>query len=215
MLQPTMRVVFLSTKSFHGSVIFPLFSGGILTLPNRKIDITIKFIFPADGHNTRSFEFLYERLVEKIKNNLYEDNLLLTADIVDEAARKYEQVIQMFRDLSMDVRLSLASPLLHGTATAEWSKNRHLKGFLHEQVQIAISIEVNTPPTKDRRKLSYIHLRPIGVDDTTYKTKVFIQSLVRVITRMKKGMDGLSGVHEGPPQRAPPRGHRPLRIHVL
>ncbi|XGW03291.1 hypothetical protein V3C99_014910, partial [Haemonchus contortus] len=70
-------------------------------------------------------------LVEEIKNNLYVDNLLLTANSLEEARYKYKQVKQMFGDLSMNLRefVSNDSALLSNMATADKSEDRNPKSL--------------------------------------------------------------------------------------
>uniref|UniRef100_A0A7I4Z2J1 DHC_N1 domain-containing protein n=1 Tax=Haemonchus contortus TaxID=6289 RepID=A0A7I4Z2J1_HAECO len=70
-------------------------------------------------------------LVEEIKNNLYVDNLLPTANSLEEARYKYKQVKQMFGDLSMYLREFVFndSALLSNIATADKSKDRNPKSL--------------------------------------------------------------------------------------
>ncbi|XGW09050.1 hypothetical protein V3C99_011394, partial [Haemonchus contortus] len=126
-------------------------------------------------------------LVEEIKNNLYVDNLLLTANSLEEARYKYKQVKQMFGDLSMNLRefVSNDSALLSNMATADKSEDRNPKvlgirwNSTVDNFQLACTVEVKEPVTKRTVASSVASIYdPLGwITPLTHKAKVFIQSL--------------------------------------
>ncbi|KAK6730278.1 hypothetical protein RB195_007005 [Necator americanus] len=127
------------------------------------------------------------QLVTEIKDNLYVDNLLLTADTTEEAVRIYKRTKMIFNDLKMNLREFVSNK--EEVMGAKDSKDRSSKKSLKilgikwytstDQFEIActVSLEKNVTKRTVASAITSIYDPKSWIIPLIHKAKIFLQSL--------------------------------------
>ncbi|KIH51420.1 hypothetical protein ANCDUO_18494, partial [Ancylostoma duodenale] len=126
-------------------------------------------------------------LVKEIKENLYVDNLLLTADTVEDAIKVYSRTKEMFNALNMNLREFVSNEQDLMSAIASHDKSAEVTPKVlgikwdstHDEIQVSCVIPAQEQVTKGKIASSVASIYdPMGwMLPLSHRAKLFLQSL--------------------------------------